>query len=424
MNPQEELEKAFLIGIKNPKETIKDAESSLEELERLTETAGATVYKKEIISLREINPAILIGKGKLEEIKNKLDESDLVIIDAELTPIQQRNLESAFDIKLVDRTGLILDIFATRAKSIEGKLQVELAQLNYLLPRLKGKGFVLSRLGGGIGTRGPGETKLEVDRRKIRDRISVLKEKLNKIERVRKERRGLRSKRNVPVVALIGYTNAGKSTLLNSLTESSVLSEDKLFATLDPTTRKLRFPEGREILFTDTVGFIKKLPVLLIEAFKSTLEEAINSDLLIHLVDISHKDWETQYKEVKKVLKEIGAEKPTILAFNKIDSVTDQDLNFLRLENFEEISKVFISAKKRIGLDILIKEVRNFFELDFADIEGIFNFSDSNIISEVKKFGILEALDYKEDGFYIKGKIPISLKNKIMKNLCLISKQK
>lgn len=416
MNHHERVEKAFLIGIKNPKEMLADAESSLDELKRLTETAGASVYKKELVSLREINPATLIGKGKLEELRDKLDEADLVIIDAELTPIQQKNLEDFFNIKVVDRTGLILDIFAKRARSLEGKLQVELAQLNYLLPRLKGKGFVLSRLGGGIGTRGPGETKLEVDRRKIRERISVLKKKLDNIERVRRERRSLRNKRNIPVVAIVGYTNAGKSTLLNSLTESAVLSEDKLFATLDPTTRKLRFPEGKEILFTDTVGFIRRLPVLLIEAFKSTLEETITSDLLIHLVDVAHKDWEAQYKEVKKILKEIGAEKPTILAFNKIDLISKKDLDFLILEKFPEISKVFISAKKKIGLDNLISEVKKFFEYDLVSYDGFFDFSKAGIIDQIKQSGVLEILEYKEDGFYIKAKIPLSLKNKIIKN--------
>lgn len=413
---QEKPEKALLVGIKNPKDTLEGAISSLEELVRLTETAGAVVAKKELVSLREINPSILIGKGKLEELRSKLDDCDLIIVDAELTPVQQKHLEDAFSLKLIDRTALILDIFATRAKSNEGKLQVELAQLNYLLPRLKGKGFVLSRLGGGIGTRGPGETKLEVDRRKIRDRIALLKDKLSKIERIRKERRSLRSKRDIPVVALVGYTNAGKSTLLNTLTESSVLSEDKLFATLDPTTRKLRFPEGREILFTDTVGFIKRLPVLLIEAFKSTLEEARSADLLVHIVDITHKDWEQQYKEVKKILKEISADKPTILAFNKIDMLSESDIKYLRIESFEEISKVFISAKKREGLDCLIKEVRRFFEMDFVDIEGFFSFSKASIIDEVKRFGILEKIEYKEEGFYIKGRVPQALRNKILRS--------
>jgi len=409
----ENPEKAYLIGIRNPREVLETAESSLDELEKLTETAGAEISGKELVSLREYNPALLLGKGKVYEVKEKLSDCQLVIIDAELTPIQQKNLEDIFEKKLVDRTALILDIFATRAKSLEGKLQVELAQLNYLLPRLKGKGFVLSRLGGGIGTRGPGETKLEVDRRKIRDRISILKNKLEKIGRVRKERRVLRQKKEIPVVAIVGYTNAGKSTLLNAITESEVLSEDKLFATLDPTTRKLKFPEGREILFTDTVGFIKRLPVLLVEAFKSTLEELLDADLLIHLVDLSHKDWEEQYKQVNKILNEIGARSPVILAFNKIDKLTEEVVNYIKIEKFSELSKVFISAKNKVGLDELIREVRAFFEQDFVNIEGYFDFSESALISDIKKLGILEKLEYFDKGFKIKARVPAWLKYRI-----------
>ncbi len=413
MKQLENPEKAYLIGIRNPREVLETAESSLDELEKLTETAGAEISGKELVSLREYNPALLLGKGKVYEVKEKLSDCQLVIIDAELTPIQQKNLEDIFEKKLVDRTALILDIFATRAKSLEGKLQVELAQLNYLLPRLKGKGFVLSRLGGGIGTRGPGETKLEVDRRKIRDRISILKNKLEKIGRVRKERRVLRQKKEIPVVAIVGYTNAGKSTLLNAITESEVLSEDKLFATLDPTTRKLKFPEGREILFTDTVGFIKRLPVLLVEAFKSTLEELLDADLLIHLVDLSHKDWEEQYKQVNKILNEIGARSPVILAFNKIDKLTEEVVNYIKIEKFSELSKVFISAKNKVGLDELIREVRAFFEQDFVNIEGYFDFSESALISDIKKLGILEKLEYFDKGFKIKARVPAWLKYRI-----------
>ncbi len=413
MKQLENPEKAYLIGIRNPREVLETAESSLDELEKLTETAGAEISGKELVSLREYNPALLLGKGKVYEVKEKLSDCQLVIIDAELTPIQQKNLEDIFEKKLVDRTALILDIFATRAKSLEGKLQVELAQLNYLLPRLKGKGFVLSRLGGGIGTRGPGETKLEVDKRKIRDRISILKNKLEKIGRVRKERRVLRQKKEIPVVAIVGYTNAGKSTLLNAITESEVLSEDKLFATLDPTTRKLKFPEGREILFTDTVGFIKRLPVLLVEAFKSTLEELLDADLLIHLVDLSHKDWEEQYKQVNKILNEIGARSPVILAFNKIDKLTEEVVNYIKIEKFSELSKVFISAKNKVGLDELIREVRAFFEQDFVNIEGYFDFSESALISDIKKLGILEKLEYFDKGFKIKARVPAWLKYRI-----------
>jgi len=312
---------------------------------------------------------------------------------------------------------LILDIFAKRANTHEGKLQVELAQLNYMLPRLKGKGFVLSRLGGGIGTRGPGETKLEVDRRKIRDKITKIKERLDKIANIRKSRRTLRKKREIPVVAVVGYTNAGKSTLLNALTESAVLTEDKLFATLDPTTRKLLFPEGREILFTDTVGFIRKLPILLIEAFQSTLEEAIEADLLIHLIDVSSVNWHKQYLEVKKLLTKIGATQPTILTFNKIDRLSAEELALLKLERFQEESVVFISAQKKIGLQDLINTVRNHIEADWVEIDIFVPFKLGKIIEMIKKYGDLKKIEPVEDGYTVKASVPKNLKNVILDTL-------
>lgn len=412
-----EVEKAFLVGIKTKSDTKEDAIISLDELEHLTQTAGGEVYDKIFIELREYNPSLFIGRGKAEEIKNKAESCDLVIFDAELSPAQQRNLEDYFDKKLVDRTGLILDIFAKRAKTHEGKLQVELAQLNYTLPRLKGKGFVLSRLGGGIGTRGPGETKLEVDRRKIRDKITKIKERLENITNIRKSHRILRKKSDIPVVALVGYTNAGKSTLLNSLTESAVLTEDKLFATLDPTTRKLVFPEGREILFTDTVGFIRRLPILLIEAFKSTLEEAVESDLLIHVVDISSKSWEKQYREVKKLLTQIGAIQPTILAFNKIDKIDVEQLNFLKIEPFPESDVVFVSAKEKKGLKDLVDTVRNFVESSWEELNILIPFSAGKLVDIIKKQGNLNEIKPSETGYYIKATVPKNLKSVILNTL-------
>lgn len=389
----------------------------MEELERLTYTAGGEVVDKVFVEIREYSPSFLIGKGKAEEIKAKAENCDLVIFDAELTPAQQRNLEDFLEKKLVDRTGLILDIFAKHAKTHEGKLQVELAQLTYTLPRLKGKGFVLSRLGGGIGTRGPGETKLEVDRRKIRDKIAKIKERLEKIEKIRKGHRTLRKKNELPVVALVGYTNAGKSSLLNALTNASVLTEDKLFATLDPTTRKLIFPEGREILFTDTVGFIRKLPILLIEAFKSTLEEVVESDLLLHVVDASSENWEKQYNEVKKLLKQIGAVKPTILVFNKIDKIPKEKIETLKLEPFSEEDKVFVSATEKLGLDNLVQAVRRHIESEWEQIDIKIPFTLGRLLSTIKKQGDIKSLVTTEEGYSIRAIVPKNLKEVIFATL-------
>lgn len=410
-------EKAFLVGIKTKTDSKKDALLSLEELEHLTYTAGGELSDKIFVEIREYNPSFFIGKGKAEEIKERAKNCDVIIFDAELTPAQQRNLEEFFEKKLVDRTGLILDIFASRAKTHEGKLQVELAQLNYMLPRLKGKGFVLSRLGGGIGTRGPGETKLETDRRKIRDKIAKIKERLEKISKIRQGHRSLRKKRNIPAVALVGYTNAGKSTLLNALTESSVLTEDKLFATLDPTTRKLTFPEGREILLTDTVGFIKRLPILLIEAFKSTLEEATEADLLIHVVDVTSENWEMQYNEVKRILTQIGAQQPSILAFNKIDKIPLEKLSLLKLEHFAEEAVCYISAKKKTGLDELVGAIKRFLQAEWVDLEITVPFTDSRLIDIIKKNGNMLRFVPAEDGYHIKALLPKNLKSVILSTL-------
>lgn len=272
-------------------------------------------------------------------------------------------------------------------------------------------------MGGGIGTRGPGETKLEVDRRKIRDKITKIKERLNKITNIRKSRRTLRKKRDIPVVALVGYTNAGKSTLLNALTESAVLTEDKLFATLDPTTRKLVFPEGREILFTDTVGFIRKLPILLIEAFQSTLEEAVESDLLLHVVDASSHNWNKQYSEVKKLLDKIGATQPTIVTFNKIDKLSSEELNSLKIETVLQDDVVFISAQKKTGLLDLVTAVRKHIEADWIEIDIFIPFKSSKIIEIIKKHGSLQCIESCEDGYKIKASIPKNLKNVILDTL-------
>src|SRR5918994_912330 len=341
---QQRKERAILVGVELPsnKHTI-SLEDSLEELERLAQTAGAEVTQKFTQQLRSITPATLVGRGKVDEICAGLQEhhANLVIVDEDLTPAQQRNLEDAFKVRVVDRSQLILDIFAKRARSNEGKLQVELAQLEYLMPRLTRQWTHLSRLGGGIGTRGPGETQLEVDRRRIRERIGHLKRRLKTVERTRTLQRKEREEVPFATVALVGYTNAGKSTLMNALTRAGVFVEDKLFATLDPTIRALRLPNGDKVMIADTVGFINKIPHSLIEAFKSTLEEVMSADLLLHLVDISSPLVDEQIRVIEEVLAEIGAgDIPTIIVPNKIDLLRDGPQHLFKNRGAEEVCPI------------------------------------------------------------------------------------
>ena len=318
-------ERAILVGAELPRLLI-PADESLAELARLAETAGLVVVRRSVQAVRRINPATFIGHGKVEEIRAAVgsERADVVIFDDALTPAQQRNLERALGCKVIDRSALILDIFAQRARSLEGKMQVELAQLQYLLPRLTRQWTHLSRLGGGVGTRGPGETQLEVDRRRVRERIVQLRRRLQDVERTRRLHRAERAAVPFPTVALVGYTNAGKSTLMNALTRAGVLVEDKLFATLDPTVRRVRLPQGQTVLLADTVGFIHKLPHQLVEAFKSTLEEVRAADLLVHVVDVAHPNWVEQAQVVESVLAELEADEvPVLRALNKIDVGTD-----------------------------------------------------------------------------------------------------
>lgn len=377
-------EQAFLIGIKRKSADREETFESLNELERLTESAGACVKGKTLQQIKRIDPAFFIGKGKAQEMREIISSQDinLVIFNENLTPAQQRNLENLFGVKVIDRTALILDIFAQRAKSKEGKLQVELAQLNYLLPRLRGKGTELSRLGGGIGTRGPGETKLEMDRRKIKERIHHLKKELNRVRNVRIIQRLGRRTSPVYFIAIVGYTNAGKSTLLNCLTHAKVTVEDRLFSTLDPTIRSLKLPSHQRVMISDTVGFISKLPHQLIAAFKATLEEVCEADLLLHIIDISNPDVERQIESVNKVLEEIGAVyKPTIHVLNKIDLLDDpSQIKFWkkRLEN-----SIAISALKGNGIKDLCNYIDFLLTQEMESARFKLPLTESKLISQI-----------------------------------------
>ena len=351
-------EKAFLIIVEPPGKKAGFIRESYEEMKELTLSAGGDVAGVVEARLERPSPSHYIREGKLGEVREKAarEKSRLLIFNIDLSPVQAHNIEEATGLRVVDRTGLILDIFSRRARSREGKLQVEVAQLNYLLPRLVGRGVILSRLGGGIGTRGPGEQKLEVDRRRIRERISRLKQDLEKLGRHRSLVRQGRRRKDLISVALVGYTNAGKSTLLNALTGADAFVEDQLFATLDPLTRLSR-GNGyhKPILFTDTVGFLRDLPHGLIEAFRSTLEEAVEADYLIHVLDISHPRYDEQREVVEETLKEIGAgKKPVVLALNKCDLLTEEEREQLAAKY---PAGVLISARERMGLEGLSKKL-------------------------------------------------------------------
>jgi GTP-binding protein HflX len=373
-------------------------EYSLEELERLTETAGAQVVEKCSQQVRNVTPATLIGRGKVDEIQSRVRDlhADLVIVDEDLSPAQQRNLETAFKVRVVDRSQLILDIFAKRARSNEGKLQVELAQLEYLLPRLTRQWTHLSRLGGGIGTRGPGETQLEVDRRRIRERIGHLKKRLKTVERTRSLQRKERDEFPFATVALVGYTNAGKSTLMNTLTRAGVFVEDKLFATLDPTTRALRLPNGDKVMIVDTVGFINKIPHSLIESFKSTLEEVTGADLLLHLVDLDNPLYEEQIEIIEKVLNEIGAGAiPSVLVPNKIDRVAEVPVAALRQRSVAGVCP--ISARTGSGIDKLLETVGVILDRSKEPFQACFKSSQAGLVSVLRQHGRIIKENYQDD---------------------------
>lgn len=365
---QDSLERAILISVRVGNDR-RETDDSLAELQELARTAGVQVLDSFIQSPRKLNPRTLMGEGKLQEVVIRALQlgATLLIFDQELTPAQVRTISTMTELKVIDRSQLILDIFAGRAKSRDGKVQVELAQLKYLLPRLTGRGIQMSRLMGGIGGRGPGETKLEIDRRRIRDRITALERELQELSRDREQRRSRRVKAGVPIISIVGYTNAGKSTLLNSLTQSETFTENLLFATLDTSSRRLRLPREREVIITDTVGFIRSLPVSLMGAFKATLEELQDADLLVHLVDASNPRFEDQISQVRTILSELGlAEKPEIVVFNKIDRLEGlkrkDTIAFLRIAQARRRhNAISVTALDRKTLSPLLDELKRRF---------------------------------------------------------------
>ena len=397
-------ERAILIGMEwGRNDSLWTVDDSLEELKQLADTAGATVIKKFIQKRPKPDPAFFIGRGKVQELAlyAQQENIDLCIFDDELSPAQQRNIESVMGIRILDRTALILDIFAQRARTNEGKLQVELAQLQYTLPRIMGKGLMLSRLGGGIGTRGPGETKLEVDRRRIRDRIAFIKDQIEKVKAVRSLHRSKRKKNNVFEVSLVGYTNAGKSTLLNTLTNSDIYAKDQLFATLDPTTRQLTLPNKQEIIITDTVGFIQRLPHQLIAAFRSTLEVVTEADLLVHVIDVSHELYKEQAAAVHEVLKEIGAEtKPVITVYNKIDKLPPDSKLADRLALEEDA--VCISAAKKLNLETLQQMIETHLKSKAVEVTLCIPYAETAKAAQLHETANVLEQEYTENGAVMK----------------------
>jgi GTP-binding protein HflX len=387
-------ERAILVGAGLPKARI-PLDESLEELRRLADTAGLEVVGQAAQVLRRVSPATLIGAGKVEEVKALRDgtHANVVVFDEPLSPAQQRNLEEAVGGKVIDRSALILDIFAQRARSTEGKLQVELAQLQYLLPRLTRQWTHLSRLGGGVGTRGPGETQLEVDRRRVRERITGLRRRLGEVDRTRRLHRAERTATPTPTAALVGYTNAGKSTLMNVLTNAGTLVEDRLFATLDATVRRLRLPDGLTIVLADTVGFIHKLPHQLVDAFKSTLDQVRTADLLLHVIDVSHPSWPEHARVVDEVLEEIGAAAvPRLAVLNKIDLLRpdEQPLG-------APTDAVSISARTGRGLPGLLAAIEERASYGLSRVRVVLPSGRGDLVARVRRGGrVLE--EYYRDG--------------------------
>lgn len=398
----ETKEKFILVGVETGKDRM---EESLSELEELLETAGGETAGRVIQNLESINKATYVGKGKVDEIRELAEElgADGIVCDDELSPAQLSNLKDELDIKVLDRTLVILDIFAAHAQTSEGKLQVELAQLKYRSSRLTGLGKNLSRLGGGIGTRGPGESKLESDRRAIRERVSQLRSEIEKVESSRETLRKHRMSDGIPVIAIVGYTNAGKSTFLNKITDAGILAEDKLFATLDPTTRNLKIPDGEEVLFTDTVGFISKLPHNLVDAFKSTLEEAKYADLILHVADASNPEVDEQMKVVYRTLEELEVTgKPVVTFLNKQDKLEEERI----IKDIKADAIVKGSAKTGEGIDELLSKITEILREGKVLIDTVLSYADTSKISVIRKKGQLLSEEYEGDGIKIKAYVP------------------
>ena len=399
-------QRALVVALADDRRTTAEVEASLDEIERLIDTAGSDVVERAVQRRATPDPATYIGKGKAEELASigRALDIDLVVVEGDLSPVQQRNLQKIFETDVVDRVALILDIFAQHATSGAGRAQVELAMLRYRLPRLRGKGIELSRLGGGIGTRGPGETKLESDRRRVLKRISQLEESLESLTTIRHTQRKARRRSAIPSAALVGYTNAGKSSLLNRLTGSDVLVEDRLFSTLDATVRRLPLPVGREVLVSDTVGFVRDLPHTLVQAFRSTLEEAVDTDLLLHVVDASADDPQRQLNAVRVTLQEIGAhELPELLVLNKIDIARPVVVErLLALHS----GSVAVSAVTGQGIDSLLEAIEARLAPQWVDLDITIPFDRGDLVSLLHEVGEIISEEHGPDGTRLKARVP------------------
>jgi GTP-binding protein HflX len=402
-------ERAYLMSLDYEDQGLAAVEEQMLELGELARTAGVVIVGTDTQRRPKPDPALFIGKGKVEALHALKHEADfnLVVFNEELSPRQQRNLEAKLDVKVIDRTELILDIFAQRARTKEGRLQVEAAQLHHLLPRLQG-GRDLSRLGGGVGTRGPGEQKLESDRRRIRHRIRELDREIKEIRKQRALRREGRRRRAYPVVAIVGYTNSGKSTLLHALTHAQVQREDALFVTLDPTTRLVHLPNRREVLFTDTVGFIQKLPTDLVAAFKATLEEVEQADLLLHVLDATRYNGRDQMEAVHETLQDLGViEKPKVLVLNKVDELAPAAVELLLAQDWSPyLAVVAISALRKTGLDELGRAIAQTLPGEMVSIEVLLPYSENARQAEFHAQGNVDVVDYRGDGVMMRGALP------------------